>query len=253
MTRVLMLLPESDYDPTETAVPWAALTAAGHEVVFATPKGVPAFADERLVKTGFGPFNPFLMPRKADLAHYWRMTEYGWFRQPLAYADLARESYGALVVPGGHAQGVKTLIESKEAQACVLAAFKARKPVGAICHGVLLLARSVDRQTGKSVLYGRKTTALTKPLEMSAWMMTRWWLKDYFRTYRQPVQDEVKTALAKPSDFKSGAPLALRDSPRMRSIGYTVRDRNYLSARWPGDCHRFARDFLAMLDAQSAR
>jgi hypothetical protein len=81
----------------------------------------------------------------------------------------------------------------------VLAAFKARKPIGAICHGVLLLARSVDRQTGKSVLYGRKTTALTKPLEMSAWMLTRWCLKDYFRTYRQPVQDEVKTALAKPS------------------------------------------------------
>lgn len=251
MSRVLMLLPQSDYDPTESAIPWATLTRAGHEVVFATPDGAPAYADERLVKTGFGPLSPLLMPRKSDLAHYHRMTASGWFRQPLAYADLARESYDALMVPGGHAKGVKTLIDNKLAQACVLAAFRSRKPVGAVCHGVLLLARSVDRQTGRSVLYGRKTTALTKPLELSAWMMTRLWLNDYFRTYPRPVQDEVKAVLAKPSDFKAGGPLPLRDSPRMRRLGYTVRDRNYLSARWPGDCHRFAQEFLGMLDGQS--
>jgi len=27
-----------------------------------------------------------------------------------------------------------------------------------------------------------------------------------------------------------------------------VRDARYLSARWPGDAHRFARDFCVMLD-----
>ena len=32
MARVLMLLQERDYDPTESAVPWAALTCAGQLV-----------------------------------------------------------------------------------------------------------------------------------------------------------------------------------------------------------------------------
>jgi putative intracellular protease/amidase len=28
---------------------------------------------------------------------------------------------------------------------------------------------------------------------------------------------------------------------------FVVRDRNYVSARWPGDAHTFARTFAAML------
>ena len=28
---------------------------------------------------------------------------------------------------------------------------------------------------------------------------------------------------------------------------FVVRDGNYLSARWPGDVHRFAREFSALL------
>ena len=51
MAKVLMLLPAQDYDPTESAVPWGALRAAGHEVIFATPKGDPAYADDRAPAT----------------------------------------------------------------------------------------------------------------------------------------------------------------------------------------------------------
>jgi putative intracellular protease/amidase len=29
---------------------------------------------------------------------------------------------------------------------------------------------------------------------------------------------------------------------------FVVRDRNYVSARWPGDSYRIARELLAMLD-----
>ena len=32
-----------------------------------------------------------------------------------------------------------------------------------------------------------------------------------------------------------------------RAPGFTVRDGNWLSARWPGDAHRFASEFVAML------
>jgi hypothetical protein len=30
-------------------------------------------------------------------------------------------------------------------------------------------------------------------------------------------------------------------------VGFTVRDGEYLSARWPGDAHRFAAEFAAMI------
>jgi protease I len=36
------------------------------------------------------------------------------------------------------------------------------------------------------------------------------------------------------------------DAPERLGIGFTVRDGNYLSARWPGDAHRFAGDLAAM-------
>jgi putative intracellular protease/amidase len=247
MAKVLMLLPAQDYDPTEAAVPWDALRAAGHEVLFATPDGDAAYADERLVSTGFGLLNPVLMTRKEDLVTYQRMLADSAFHQPLAYAQLAGAENDALLIPGGHQKGVKTLLESPLAQAAVVAAFRQYKPVAAICHGVLLLARSIDPETGKSVLFGRKTTALTKMLELAGWNMTRLWLGDYYRTYPQTVEDEVKAVLASPEDFKPGGPLPLRDRKNLRQLGYAVRDRNYLSARWPGDCHRFAQELLQML------
>jgi protease I len=55
MPTVLMPIPNSDFDPTETAVPWKILRAHGHEVVFATPNGRPGKADARML-TGTGLF-----------------------------------------------------------------------------------------------------------------------------------------------------------------------------------------------------
>ena len=149
-----------------------------------------------------------------------------------------------------------------------VAAFAASKPVGAICHGVLVLARSIDPATGRSVLYGRKTTALTWKLENagdSIANVTRFWDRHYYRTYRDPpgrpgymsVQQEVTRALADPSDFvdvPSGDPQfklktsgTKRDSARDLSPGFVVRDGAYVSARWPGDAHAFAEAFAALL------
>ena len=48
--RVLIPLPDRDFDVTEVAVPWGVLRDAGHQVVFATERAgtVPA-ADPRLL------------------------------------------------------------------------------------------------------------------------------------------------------------------------------------------------------------
>jgi hypothetical protein len=69
--------------------------------------------------------------------------------------------------------------------------------------------------------------------------MTKPFLGDYYRTYPRTVQDEVEAALASPKDFDAGPLVPRRDDEK--HPGFVMRDRSYVSARWPGDCHAFAR------------
>jgi len=247
---ILILLPCADYDPTESSVPWQALCDAGIEVRFATPQGQVAYADPRLVSVGFGPLNPMLMTRRADLACYARMTESAAFRQPLSYADVDPAQFDGLLVPGGHAKGMRSLLESGQARQIALQFFQAQKPVAAVCHGVLLLARTLDPDTGRSVLFGRQVTSLlAATMELPAWLLTAVWLGRYYRTYPQTVEAEVTAALSRKSDFVRGPLIARRDSAQAPQTGFVVRDGTLLTARWPGDCHRFAAEWVAMLQA----
>lgn len=246
--KVLMLLPSSDYDPTESAVPWKAMVDAGHEVIFSTPEGSPGHADQRLVKKGFSLLTPFLMTKKVDVSRYQEMTEDEAFLHPIAYGDVIAEQYGALFIPGGHATGMKTMIESDSAQSICRYFMSKDKPVAAVCHGVLLLART-QYEEGYSVLKGRHTTALPASMELSAWAVTAPWLGRYYRTYSTTVEQEVKQAVGEEGRFDKGPFLPLRDSDKSSRFGFTVLDKNYLSARWPGDCNKFASDWLNVLAA----
>jgi putative intracellular protease/amidase len=151
----------------------------------------------------------------------------------------------------------------------VVDAFGRGLPVGAICHGVLLAARSVDSDTGRSVLHGRRTTALTwkqERLAASIGRVVRFWDPAYYRTYPDPatqlpgymsVQAEVTRVLAQPQDFidvDADDPNARlkndgrhRDRPDDPKPAHVVVDGTYVSARWPGDAHTFAQKFAAIL------
>ena len=216
---------------------------------FATPDGKQGAADPIMVTgKGLGPLAPILMADVNGRHAYAAMTACSEFKAPLSYSEVRSVDFDALLLPGGHAPGMRSYLESTMLQEQVVQFFTDNKPVAAICHGVLLAARSRTAD-GRSVLNGRKTTALTKTLELSGWALTCAWLGSYYRTYSKCLQDEVKAALANPQDFVAG-PLALtRDTPSNLAPGFTVRDGNYLSARWPGDAHRFAADFLTMLEA----
>jgi protease I len=97
---------------------------------------------------------------------------------------------------------MREYLESGRLQS-ILAEFFARdQPAGAICHGVLLAARS-RRRDGKSVLYGKKTIALTKFMELMAWALTCLYVGDYYRTYPATVEDEVRAALAAPEHLSA--------------------------------------------------
>lgn len=283
MARVLIPIPRRDFDPTETAVPWRVLTERGHEVVFATPDGAPGAADE-LMLTGEGldvwGFAPLLrkltlvggvLRANADArAAYAAMCASKAFQAPLKWDDLDAGDFDAVLFPGGHrARGMREYLESHKLQALAVDAFARTMPVGAICHGVLVLARSIVPETDRSVLHGRKTTALTWKLENagdSIANVTRFWDRHYYRTYRDPpgkpvgfmsVQQEVTRALARaddfidvPSDdpeFKRRTSGTVRDSEVDCSAGFVVRDGRYVSARWPGDAHAFAHAFADLL------
>ena len=283
MATVLIPIPDTDFDPTEVAVSWQVLAAHGHTVVFSTASGLPAAADDIMVSgrgldfwsrvPGLGRValvGRFLRANRDARTAYAQMLESTEYRHPISWADARLDDVDALLLPGGHrARGMRSYIDSVVLQALVVEAFKRGMLVGAICHGVLLAARSVDPSTGRSVLYGRKTTALTWDFERRAWQLsrvTRFWDPDYYRTYSErpgdpdgymSVEAEVTRALENPGDFWN----VPKDSPHRRAQtsgmardtagdsrpAFVVDDGTYISARWPGDTHTFAAALSARL------
>jgi putative intracellular protease/amidase len=283
MARVLMPLPARDFDPSEAAVSWQVLSNAGHTVTFATPDGQPAAADDMML-TGQGldlwgaipllrnlPLIGLLMRANRDARNaYAAMIADPRYSNPLRWDSVDPSAFDALLLPGGHrARGMRDYLESVTLQRHVADFFDAQKPVAAICHGVLLAARSHSARTGRSVLNGYKTTALTWALENSAWKVariTRFWDPNYYRTYLEQtgepegymsVQQEVTRALAQAEDFldvprtdpehRRKTSGLQRDSMDDARPAFVVRDRNYISARWPGDVHTFAKAFVELV------
>jgi putative intracellular protease/amidase len=131
----------------------------------------------------------------------------------------------------------------------VLAFWKTGRPVAAICHGVLVLARTRDPATGESVLAERRTTCLPKYMERVAYYTTAWKLGRYYRTYPAYVEDEVRGALRDPAQQFVRGPIALfsRGTDTDDKPAMVVEDGSYVSARWPGDAYLIAKRLIAML------
>ena len=232
--RIIIPLPSYGFDPSEAAIPWKLLTETGFEIVFTTPLGEEAVTDQIMLDgKGLGIWKTVLAARKDAVIAHSEMKLSNAFCNPLKYTDVQSSDFDGLLLPGGHDKGVIEYLESKILQDLIVAFFKDKKPVAAICHGVILAARSIDPDTKKSVLYKYKTTALLKSQELLAFNLTRLWMKDYYKTYPITVEDEVKAVLADPSQFIEGPKPLKRDSKRFLDRGFCVKDNNYLSARWP--------------------
>ena len=265
VANVLIPIPSRDFDPTEVAVSWSVLRRIGHSVVFATPDGRMGRADD-LMLTGEGldlwGFIPglrrltavgrLLRANAPARAAYAAMEQDAAFKAPLAWRDVRREDFDGLLLPGGHrARGMREYLESEILQKLVGEFFAAGLPVAAICHGVLLAARSRTADGRHSVLFGRRTTALTWALERKGWTagrIFRFWDPNYYRTYDDgpskpagymSVQQEVTRALARAEDFRDVPTTDLdyrrktsglqRDSIDNATPAFVVRDRNYVS------------------------
>lgn len=287
--RIIIPLPNFDFDPTECAISWEIIKKVGYEVEFATADGSPAVADKMMLTgEGLDPWGWIPLLKKIRLiglalradrfgrSAYRALEQDTNFLHPHRYGDLKVEDYDGMLLPGGHAPLIKQYLEDKTLQNFVADFFEAtdakgqHKPIGAVCHGVILAARAMSAKTGRSVLYGRKTTALTWALEQSAWRLTkyfaRFWDPGYYRTYMEKpgdpvaywsVESEIKRALENNDDFvdvsdgctdhflkTSGV---FRDRLNDARPAHVVVDGNYVSARWPGDAHTFAKKFVTLM------
>jgi protease I len=241
MSSVLIPLPSHGFDPTEAAVPWRVLSSRGHQVVFATPDGKSPSADPIMVTgKGLGPLKFVLRADGNGRAAYTEMIASDAFGDPITYDEAAKGVFDALVLPGGHDKSVKPYLASAVLQQIAATFMAADKPVAAICHGVLVLARAKGAD-GRSVIHGRKVTSLINRLEMTGYQLTRLWMGDYYRTYPGiTTEDEVRAALASKEDFDHGPGGTKRDSMDALKHGFVVRDGNLITARWPGDAHRWS-------------
>ncbi len=232
-------LPDNGFDVTEVAVPWKLLTRAGHRVTFTTENGgVIPKADPLLLADGWlGLIGAAPEARR----FYAELEKDPAFQQAGSWKDIDIKQFDALILPGGHAAPTRQFLGSEILQTKTREFFALERPVGAICHGVLVAARA-------NVLRGRKTTCLPKYMERAGYFLTAWKLGRHYRTYPEYVEDEVRGALAHPSDFIRG-PIHLmsRGTEQDDASAFVVEDRNYVSARWPGDAYLFAKTVLRRL------
>lgn len=246
-----ILIPTARYgfDPSEVAIPWKLLTENQIEVVFATPDGKQPAAD-RLMLTGekLGIWKGTLRARIDAVLAYNDLQSATEFISPIKYDEINFENFDGLLLPGGHDKAIREYLESSQLQSLVVKFFNANKPVAAICHGVVLAARSIDPKTQHSVIHQYKTTSLLKSQERLAYNLTRLWLKDYYLTYPETtVETEVKSVLLNANQFRRGPLPLAKDDRRHLNRGFVVKDRNYLSARWPGDVYQFSNEFIKMI------
>lgn len=250
---ILMALPESGFDPTEVTVPWKFLLSKGVEIVFSTPFGEESKPDYRLL-TGrsLGIFKNILTADKSISNFIIDLERDSSFLNPLSYSEIQPYKYDAIILPGGHDKRIISYLESKQLQNIVNSFFNMNRPVGAICHGTLVVARTMNPETKRSVIYNYKTTSLLNIQEVGAYYLTKIWAKDYYRTYPTTVQDEVTSYLQKKDNFIRGKFPLMKDS-KNKYTGFVVQDKNYLSARWPGDAYTFSKKFYELVYGQFSK
>jgi putative intracellular protease/amidase len=185
------------------------LRDAGHQVVFATEgAGTLPAADPRLL-TGvlFGQLGAAAGAR----SYYAELTKATEFTATQAWTGLDSAAFDGLLLPGGHAPGMRQYLGSPALRDQVTRFWATGRPVGAICHGVLVLAR-------------------TGPIPPTS------------RTRSRP-----RSTTRAPKSLRGPVTLTARGTATDDTAAFVVQDGNYLSARWPGDAYLFARRFRDLL------
>ena len=141
----------------EAAAPYEAFTAAGYEVVVATPGGVVPTVD----KSSLAPeFNGGQEGADKVAAAVDSLTE---LRHPLRLEDVDLADYAAVFYPGGHGPMEDLAVDAVSGR-LLIDALDSGKPLAVVCHGpAALLAATKD--DGTNAFAGYKVAAFTNDEE----------------------------------------------------------------------------------------
>lgn len=201
----------------EAVAPYEAFTAAGHQVVVATPGGVVPTVDKASLAAEVNGGQEAADRLANTLA---AITE---FQTPIRLEDVNADDYDAVFYPGGHGP-MEDLAVDADSGRLLVRALETAKPIGVVCHGpaALLAATGPD---GGNAFAGYRLTGFTNAEETQAGLAdkARWLLQDRL----------VELG----ADFQEGAPWA----------PYVVVDRNLITGQNPASSAPLAAELLKRL------
>ncbi|MEV8045262.1 type 1 glutamine amidotransferase domain-containing protein [Streptomyces griseoluteus] len=159
------------YWAEEFAMPYKALTDAGHEVVVATPNGVTPNVDMMSLR----PSMAGGVDGALELEEIIRSAEV--MRRPLKLSDVRLEDYDAVYLPGGHGP-MSDLAYDTDAGRLLTAQLASGDPLAIVCHApASLLATRIH---GVSPFKGYRVTGFTNEEEEGVGLASRapWLLED---------------------------------------------------------------------------
>lgn len=230
MAKILFVMTSADHwtladgtkHPTgfwaeEVVVPYQAFTAAGHEVVVATPGGVVPTADAASL-------SPAANGGQEGAAAVGKiLTSITALQHPLKIDDVALGDYAAVYVPGGHGP-MEDLALDTESGRLLTKALQSGKPLGAVCHGLAALLAAKDANAA-SPFAGYRLTGYTNAEEIQSGLAANapWLLQDRL----------VESG----TDFQTGEPWA----------SHVVVDRNLITGQNPASSATAAAEILKAL------
>ncbi|MDY0910667.1 type 1 glutamine amidotransferase domain-containing protein [Microbacterium sp. CFBP9034] len=155
------------YWAEELLVPHRLLTAAGHDVIIATPGGVAPVADEGSIGD--------------DDALREALALVPGITAPRVLADVDLADYDAVFYPGGHGP-MQDLAHDEASGALIVRALDAGLPLALVCHGLAALL-AATRADGSLAAAGRTVTAFTDAEEVQGGLADRapWLLESTLR------------------------------------------------------------------------
>ncbi|MFI6445712.1 type 1 glutamine amidotransferase domain-containing protein [Kitasatospora sp. NPDC050543] len=156
----------------EAVAPYEAFTAAGHQIVVATPGGVIPTVDRASLAPQFNGGEEGAEKVADALAS---ITE---LQHPVKLEDISLDDYDAVFYPGGHGP-MEDLAVNADSGRLLTQALRSGMPLGVVCHGpAALLAAAND--DGSSPFAGRRLTGFTNAEEIQAGLgdKAKWLLQD---------------------------------------------------------------------------
>ncbi|MDX2592790.1 MULTISPECIES: type 1 glutamine amidotransferase domain-containing protein [Streptomyces] len=159
------------YWAEEFAMPYKAVTEAGHEVVVATPGGVTPNVDMMSLRPSMAGGEEGAL----ELEEIIRSAEA--MRRPLKLSDVRLEDYDAVYLPGGHGP-MSDLAYDADAGRLLTAQLASGKPLAIVCHAPASLLST--RIHGESPFKGYRVTGFTNEEEEAVGLASRapWLLED---------------------------------------------------------------------------